>query len=59
MTSRQDYILDYTGADNMENVINTFVGKTQQEIEAELDYIFHMDNNAQLAIAISQELAEA
>ena len=56
-TQNQDYIIEQTGAENWEMIIDQFAGKTQSAVKAELDKIFTSDDNADLAERISEELS--
>ena len=55
-TERQDYILDATGADNMEVVVNEYAGHSWIQILHMLDWLFTEDDNGELATAIYDEV---
>ena len=52
----QDEIIDSMGAENMEQVVQEFSGKTLAEITNELNEMYTQDDNTELATAIYAEL---
>ena len=48
-TAEQDHIIDHVGAENWEQVVSEFAGKSQDAVKRDLDGMFPTEDNADLA----------
>jgi len=56
MLDKQDYIIDSVGAENWQQVVSEFAGKTLQQVKDALNLMFTSDNNDDLAKNIYDEV---